>query len=66
MCRRYSNTQCQLEWSNILVVDGPRWLYLYLTESYSYANYYEYLLINGEHDRVRLQSINGLRYYGYC
>ncbi len=48
-----------------MVVDGPRWLYVYLTESYCYANYYEYLLINGEHDRVRLQSINCLQYNGY-
>ncbi len=49
-----------------MVVDRSRWFYLYLTESYSYSNYYEYLFINGKHYRIGLQSINGLQYYSYC
>ncbi len=66
MCGWYSNTQCQLERRYGMVLDGPRRVYLYLTESYRYTNCHEYLFINGEHDRVRLQSISGLHYYSYC
>ena len=40
MCGRYSYAYSKFKWCNGMVMDRSWWVYIYITESYRYANYY--------------------------